>query len=92
MTKKNAGNKEKSSAPAPCVGVHMEAERVARGMSLLISGIIGVRDFSECSITLMSHGGRIIVSGKRLLLSVYEGNCVEIIGRVEGIEFRYGKD
>ena len=92
MTKSNIADTADGYGTIPSGGFHMEGQRSGRGMSLLISGIIGLRDFSDTCILLMSHGGRIIISGRRLLLSVYEGNCVEINGRVEGIEFRYGKD
>ena len=70
----------------------LEAKRNARGMSLLLAGIIGIRDFSEERIELLSHGCRVIIAGKRLYANVYENNNIEVLGKVEEIVFRYGKN
>ena len=43
-------------------------------------------------ITLLSHGGRICISGKSLFISVYENSNVEIVGKVGEIVFGYGKN
>lgn len=71
---------------------HMEADRTGRGMSLVLCGIIGISDFSDSFMHLLSHGGRITVTGAGLFISVYENGSVEIVGRVEGINFKYGKN
>ena len=71
---------------------HLEADRSRGGMSIILSGIIGISDFSDSYIYLKSHGGRIAVNGKRLFINLYENNSVEIVGRVEGIVFKYGKN
>lgn len=73
-------------------GFHLEADRDGRGISVIISGIIGISDFSDNIIHLQSHGGRIVVCGSRLLLGVLDGGNVEIVGKVEGISFKYGKN
>ena len=70
----------------------LEANRGTMGMSILLSGIVGVSDFSDEKITLVSHGGRIIIQGKKLFISVYEANSVEIVGKVMEIIFKYGKN
>ena len=93
MTKKNKMNNEKGIAPPRGFSsFHMEADRSSRGMTLVLCGIIGISDFSDSCILLKSHSGRILVSGKRLHINVYEGGSAEIVGRVEGIEFKYGKN
>ncbi len=71
---------------------HLEADRSSKGMSLMLSGIIGISDFSDSFILMLSHGGRILVNGKNLFIGVYENNTVEIQGKVEGIVFKYGKN
>ncbi|MBO7196305.1 MAG: YabP/YqfC family sporulation protein [Clostridia bacterium] len=71
---------------------HIEADRAGGGMSLIISGVIGISDFSDQFIHLLSHGGRIKITGKALFIRVYENNRVEIVGRIEGIVFSYGKN
>ena len=76
----------------PSMAFHLEADRCPKGMSVLLSGIIGISDFSDAVIELRSHGGRITVKGQRLNISVFDGGSVEIIGRVEEVAFKYGKN
>ena len=71
---------------------HLEANRCARGMSIMISGVIGVSSFTESEIILKSHSGRIRVDGRILEIKVYENGTAEICGRVENIGFLYGKN
>ena len=71
---------------------HLEAERETKGMALLFSGIIGIDGFDDSHVDLKSHGGRISVNGKKLQINIYEKNRVEIVGKVEGIIFKYGKN
>lgn len=90
MSDKNARKKNTNNPPP--ISFHLEAERRGGGMSVVISGIIGVKSFTDNEIILLSHGGRITISGCRLGLYVYDGNNVEISGLVGGIAFKYGKD
>ncbi len=91
MTQKN--KREQSTLASPLLSsLHLEADRCSNGMSVVLCGIIGISDFSECSVLLKSHGGRIVVSGGGLSIKVYENNSVEIVGRVEEIRFNYGKN
>ena len=71
---------------------HLEADRSRAGLSVVLSGIVGISDFSDSFIHLKGHGGRISVHGKKLFISVYENGSVEIVGRVEEIVFKYGKN
>lgn len=77
---------------APPMGFFLSAERRERGMRISIGAIVSIADFSPEEILLVSHGGRIKVSGEGLMLSVFEGRCVEIIGYVKEIDFLYGKN
>ena len=70
----------------------MEASRRGGGLSLILSGIIGISDFADDLIYLKGHSGRIIVHGSKLFINVYENENVEIVGKVEGMEFKYGKN
>lgn len=88
----NKDSKIQNSYARGLKSFHMEADRCARGMSMVISGIIGVDDFSEERILLMSHTGRIIITGRRLSICVFEHSSLEIAGKVEEIEFKYGKN
>ena len=71
---------------------HLEADKSRSGMSVSISGIIGIGDFTDETVFLRSHGGKVTVAGKRLNVSVYENKTVEISGRIEEISFKYGKN
>ena len=72
--------------------LRIEGERCYRGMRFRFSGIIGVKEFSDESIEIMNHGGRILLTGKRLAITILENSQVEISGRVEEIGFVYGKN
>ena len=79
------------SAPSGLSSFHIEANRSTKGLSIVLSGIIGISDFSDIYICFKSHGGRIKVMGKNLFLNVYEGGSAEVVGRIEEIMFDYGK-
>ena len=78
--------------PSGLSAFHLEADRSREGLSIILSGIIGISDFSDHFIHLKSHGGRISVLGKKLFIKVYENSSVEIVGKVEEIVFKYGKN
>ena len=82
---------KKCVAQAKPPSFSMEASRVGSGISIALSGVIGISDYSESEIILKSHGGKIRICGKRLMLSIYEDNTAEIVGRIEEIGFAYGK-
>lgn len=93
MTKNNKqGGKAVPSPISALSAFHLEADRTGRGMAIVLGGILGISDFSDSSILLKSHGGRINVKGKGLFINVYENHSVEIVGRVEEIVFKYGKN
>jgi hypothetical protein len=90
MTRK----KEKSVKeiiPSGISTFRLEASRSRAGMSLIVSGVIGVSDFSDETVVLLSHFGRITVKGRRLFINLYEVNNVELSGVAEEICFKYGK-
>lgn len=91
MTEKSKANSQDKILPG-LSSFHLEADRASGGMSLILSGIIGISDFSDNYIHLLSHGGRVKVNGRSLFIRVYENNRVEIVGRIEGIVFGYGKN
>lgn len=92
MTKNTKQSLPITDMVAALSSFRLEANRCGGGMSIMLSGIIGVNDFSDESITLLSHGGRICVSGNKLFISLYENNTIEIVGRVKEITFSYGKN
>ena len=89
ISKRN--NKSERSTINEVRRFYLEAKKTERGMTIMLGGIIGVSDFSDEKIILLSHGGRICVTGSKLFINVYEQNNVEIAGKVEAVSFKYGK-
>ena len=83
--------KNKREAGTPRGDLYLSCERTLGGLSLLVGGIIGVSELDDGRTELLSHSGRIIVSGRGLKLTVFENKSIEIKGRIEGINFAYGK-
>lgn len=71
---------------------HLEMDRTARGMAVMISGVISVPELSAEAISLKTKAGIIHLEGKRLSLSIFENGTVEIVGRIEFMRFGYGKN
>lgn len=80
----------KTSAVAP--PFHIEISRTIKGITMVVSGIIGISELCGESVELLSHGGRITVKGKLLRIGVFEGNTVEIFGKISDVGFKYGKN
>lgn len=92
MTEKNRRKVGLAGIPSGLSSFHLEANRSTKGMAIVLSGIIGVSDFSNEEVILLSHSGRILVRGKKLFINVFENNAVEIVGKVEGVFFNYGNN
>ena len=92
MTKKTRQSTAFKELASALSSFHLEANRHGSGMTLVLSGIIGVSDFADEKITLLSHGGRICVLGSKLFICLYENNSIEIEGCVREIVFSYGKN
>ena len=91
MTEKKKQNDPKLQIPPAVSPFHMEARRSGTGMQILVSGIIGAKDFSAESLELLSHSGRIFIYGSRLSMMVYENGTVEVTGKIDSVRFGYGK-
>ena len=78
--------------PSGLSSFHLEADRASAGLRITVSGIIGIQDFSDDSVLLASHAGRIFISGKKLKLEVYENKIIEISGMIGEICFGKNKD
>ena len=83
--------KKKREEGTPRGDFYLSCERSLGGLSLLVGGIIGVSELDDGRTELLSHSGRITVSGRGLKLTIFENKSIEIKGRIEGINFAYGK-
>ena len=89
MIKNNRNEKVKAKFSSK---FRMEAARCPKGMTLIFSGIIAVEEFDSEKVFLKSHGSKIEINGKRLDITVFENNDMEVVGKIEGINFHYGKN
>ena len=81
----------KVNKTAPPHGFYLSCERVVGGVSMIVGGVIGIVDFTDCRAELLSRTGRITVIGERLSLTVFDNKSIEIFGGIEDIKFAYGK-
>ena len=81
-----------SCIKGPLSAFHIEADRSPSGLTVRVGGIIAITDYSEERVSLKGHSGRLTVLGERLRMTVYEDKTVEILGRVEAMEMKYGKN
>ena len=69
----------------------LELKKNARGAVLVIGGVVSLSEFSSQKIEVLTHGGRILLSGERLAITTLEGRCVEIYGRITEVRMSYGR-
>ena len=84
-------NGKKIIPDAPLLPFHIEIDKTVRGFSLSCSGVKGISEFSDSMIKLRLPSFFLQISGKDLYMTVFEGKCVEIIGRLSEVRFIYGK-
>lgn len=86
----------KNSLKDACISAlsefNLEVTRAPGGVSVIVSGAVGISELTDSGISVVTHRARVNISGSSLRLSVFEGRIVEIVGRVEGIELKYGKN
>lgn len=70
---------------------HLELKKSSRGAVVVVSGVMGISEFSEESVTLLSHSGRLILCGNSLGVSVLENRIVEVYGQITEVKLTYGK-
>ena len=66
---------------------HIEADRVASGVSVSVMGVLAITDFCESCAIMKMRRGKIKVLGAELSVAVYENKTVEIYGKVSAVEF-----
>ena len=71
--------------------VHFEVKKSSRGAVAVISGIMSVTEYTDSSVELVSHSGRIAFIGESLGITVLDGRVVEIYGRITEVRMGYGR-
>ena len=82
--------KIKINAPlVPCISsqFHIEADGFLNDVSVSVSNVISIVDFSEEVALLKLKRGKIKIVGRELCIAVYENKTVEISGVVRAVEF-----
>lgn len=69
----------------------LEIKKSKLGAALVAVNAIGIAELSQNKVIILSHAGRVEVTGDGLTLSVFEDKSVEILGRIKGVELDYGK-
>ena len=70
---------------------NIEMKKSSRGAVAVISGVMSVSEYTEESVELLSHSGRVMFIGESLGISVLEGRIVEIYGKITEVRLGYGK-
>lgn len=70
---------------------HMEIKKSSHGAVAVITGVMSVSEYTDSSIELCSHSGRMNLCGESLGISVLEGRIIEIYGRITEVRLSYGK-
>ena len=73
-------------------GLHLEIVKSKRSASVQVEGVMGVDELTDSRIVLISHGGRLTVTGQGLVLGILGRGAAEVFGRVEGVGLSYGKN
>lgn len=70
---------------------HMEADKCAGGLSVVVGGVSSVIDFNPEIAVLKTNYNTVSILGNGLDIAVYENNTVEISGKISTLEFKYAK-
>lgn len=66
---------------------HIEADGRGKSICLFISGVMGIKGFSESEVFVSTKRESITVTGELLEISVLEAKRVGITGKISGISF-----
>ena len=70
---------------------HIEIKKSSRGAGAVICGVMSIGEYNENTVELLSHSGRMIVSGEFLYVSLLQERVVEIFGKITEVKLSYGK-
>ena len=70
---------------------HIEIKKSSRGAIAVVSGVMSIGEYTDSSVELLSHSGRMHLLGESIGISVLEGRVVEVYGRITEVRFSYGR-
>ena len=85
MTRKEKKKSAEKALPLFVPSFRIEVDGRGKYMRVLMSGVVGICELSDESIKLLTRYESLKIIGRRLSVSVFEGNTVEISGEVESI-------
>lgn len=71
--------------------LHIELKKSRLGASMVVGGVMAVDELTDLSVTVVSHSGRVFISGERLTVTALENRTLAVHGRITGVEMSYGK-
>lgn len=67
-------------------GFKLSAEASVGGVRLELTDCIGIREFCDSRVTLVTKRGRIEILGDKLSVTIYENRTVELFGCITDIK------
>ena len=64
----------------------LSAEATVGGVRLELTDCIGIREFCDSGVILVTKRGRIEISGDKLSVTLYENHTVELFGSITDIK------
>ena len=87
MTKKTKGNFKTVLPTAPFLrGFHIDIDLVHEGVGVCVSGVRGVRSFSDATVELSLPSGAVLIFGEGLSLLLYGQGKAEVRGAVKEVK------
>ena len=71
--------------------VHFEMKKSSRGAVAVVTGVMSITEYTDSTVELISHSGRITFVGESLGMTVLDGRVVEIYGRITEVRMGYGR-
>ena len=86
-------NEIKNFLPSPPsqMPFHIEVDKYRTGISISVSGVKRINEFSDALIRLRITSFSLEVVGAGLCMTVFEDKNVEIIGKISEVRFLYDK-
>ena len=70
---------------------HVEIDKCTSGMSLSVSGVKRVSEFSDSLVRLRLSSFFLLIIGENLSITVFESKRVDVLGKISEVKFVYGK-
>ena len=87
MTKRSLFHPNAKSGAYLSPSFHIEADGRGKYASLLISGVIGVKELTEREILIVTKNEAFTVVGELLSVTVLESNRIKAVGVIDSITF-----